>query len=69
VICTKQVDITTALELYHEDLPSPELVALEITHWKLQYEKMPEDKRPATTPAAIKDCDLSTSHTLEHFSN
>ena len=23
VICTKQVDITTALELYHEDLPSP----------------------------------------------
>ena len=47
VICTKQVDITTALELYHEDLPSPELVALEITRWKLRYEKMPADKRPA----------------------
>jgi len=49
VICTKQVDITTALELYHEDLPSPELAALEITCWKLRYEKMPADKRPATT--------------------
>ena len=56
VICTEQVNIT-ALELYHEDLPSPELVALEITRWKLQYEKMPEDKRTATTSAAIKDYD------------
>jgi len=50
-ICTKQVDITTALELYHEDLPSPELVTLEITHWKLRYEKMPADKRPV--PAQV----------------
>ena len=49
-ICTKQVDITTALELYHEDLPSPELVALEITNWKLRYEKM-ADKRPV--PAQV----------------
>ena len=57
VICTKQVGTSAALELYHEDLPSPELVALEMTRWKLQYERMPADKRPATTSAAIKDCD------------
>lgn len=57
VICTKHIDISDALEMYRQDLPSPELVAQEITRWKLRYKKMPADKRPATSSAAIKDCD------------
>ena len=57
VICTKEVDIRSAVEIYREDLPSPELVSLEVTRWKLRYEKMRAAKRPATPSAAIKDCD------------
>ena len=57
VICTRDMDIEDALKMYSNDLPSPELVRQEIKHWKLRYEKMPEDKRPASVATAIKECD------------
>ena len=43
--------------MYSQDLPSPNLVHLEILRWKLRYATMQADKRPATSAAAIKDCD------------
>ena len=57
IICTRDMDIEDALKMYSNDLPSPELVKQEIKHWKLRYEKMPEDKRPASVATAIKECD------------
>ena len=55
IICTRDVDIEDALKIYSNHLPSPELVRQELKHWK--YEKMPEDKRPASVATAIKECD------------
>ena len=57
IICAREIDIEDALKMYSNDLPSPELVPQEIKHWKLRYEKMPEDKRPASVASAIKECD------------
>ena len=57
IICTRDMDIEDALKMYSNDLPSPELVKQEIKHWKLRYEKMPENKRPASVATAIKECD------------
>ena len=57
IVSTRDIDIADALKMYSNDLPSPELVTQEIKHWKLRYENMPEDKRPASVATAIKECD------------
>lgn len=57
IICARHVENDNAIEVYGEDLPSPELVPQKIIQWKLRYEKLPTDKRPSTVAAAIKECD------------
>ncbi len=57
LICSREIDIREATEVYHNDLPSPELVPQEVMRWKVRYENMPEEKRPATLAAAMKECD------------
>ena len=68
VICTKQVDIATALELYHEKLPSPELIALELLAGSCDMKRCQQIKgqpHQLLSRTVIQ----STSQTLEHFSN
>ncbi|KAJ8024668.1 52 kDa repressor of the inhibitor of the protein kinase [Holothuria leucospilota] len=59
VICSDpdSIDINEAVELYSTDLPSPELIWLEVKRWKLRYQRMDADARPDSPAAAIKDCD------------
>ena len=40
VICTKNVDIREALDVYSEDLPSPELMDMELARWKAHYQQL-----------------------------
>eukprot|EP00731_Ephydatia_muelleri_P004501 Em0002g677a len=39
IICARNVELDNAIKVYHDDLPSPELVPQEIIRWKLRYEK------------------------------
>ena len=57
IICARNVELDNAIQVYHDDLPSPELVPQEIIRWKLRYENLPPDKRPSTAATAIKECD------------
>ena len=57
IICARNVELDNAIQVYHDVLPSPELVPQEIIRWKLRYENLPLDKRPSTVAAAIKECD------------
>lgn len=60
MMCSRKVDISSAIETYQQDLPSPELIDKEISRWKLKYERMATDVRPNSPAAAIKDCDPTT---------
>lgn len=57
VVCSKNVDIREALDVYSEDLPSPELMDMELARWKAHYQQLPGDKRPDSVAKAIKECD------------
>ena len=57
VVCFKNVDIREALDVYSEDLPSPELMDMELARWKAHYQQLPGDKRPDSVAKAIKECD------------
>ncbi|KAL5509608.1 hypothetical protein EMCRGX_G005002 [Ephydatia muelleri] len=57
IICARNVELDNAIQVYHDDLPSPELVAQEIIRWKLRHDNLPPNKRPSTVAAAIKECD------------
>ena len=37
VVCEKDMDMTEVVQLYHNDLPSPELFTQEHTRWKIRY--------------------------------
>ena len=67
VICTKEPQISEAIKIYSQDLPSPELVSQEILCWKLCYENMPADKRSTTAAAAIKECNQFIFQMAEHY--
>ena len=68
-ICTEgaNVSIQKVVETYCGDLPSPELVEIEVTRWKAMFQCLRSEDRPATLAAAMKECDQVTSpnlHTL-----
>ena len=56
LICTKEPDIAAAIQMYHNDLPSPELVPQEILRWKRQFMNIAVADRPSTLSAALKEC-------------
>ena len=57
ILCSKDVDLQTAVSMYNEDLPSPELFEMELKRWKNKYTLKPADQRPSSPALAIKECD------------
>ena len=57
VLCSKEVDIEAAVIKCNGDLPSPELLQMELQRWKSKYMSVPPEKRPSSPGKAIKDCD------------
>ena len=60
VLCSKDtpVDITEAVDMYHDDLPSPELMDQEMKRWRLKWEGIPPTLMPSTCAQAVKQCDV-----------
>ena len=50
-------DISEAVELCHDDLPSPELLDQEFNRWRDIYAHKGVDQRPKTCASALKGCD------------
>ena len=65
IMCSKEVNIQTAVVTYAADLPSPELLHLEMDRWKERYITMSPDERPSSPAEAIKECD----HDCLHYSS
>ena len=57
VLCSKDVNFDSAVFMYEQDLPSPEIFPMELTRWKSRYMAMPADSRPSSLAESIKDCD------------
>ena len=51
------VDISAILDMYRDDLPSPELIDQELKRWKLKWEGKSLEHTPASCAQAIKECD------------
>ena len=51
------IDIDRAADIYHNLLPSPELLRHELTRWKRRFIHLPPDNRPGSCAAAIKELD------------
>ncbi|KAL0162330.1 hypothetical protein M9458_041726 [Cirrhinus mrigala] len=52
------VDVSEAVQLYQNDLPSPELIDQELKRWKLRWRNKSSEERPTSCAAAIKECDV-----------
>ena len=58
IMCSQNdFDISEAVELYHDDLPSPELFDQEFSRWRDIYVHKAVDQRPKTCASALKECD------------
>ena len=58
IMCSQDdLDISEAVELYHNDLPSPELFDQEFSRWRDIYVHKAVDQRPKTCASALKECD------------
>lgn len=51
------VDISEVVQLYQDDLPSPELTDHELKRWTLKWQNKPSEQRPTSCAEAIKQCD------------
>ena len=38
IICNKDISINGAVDIYKDDLPSPELIDMELARWKSKFE-------------------------------
>ena len=63
VLCNQVVDISEAVEMYKDDLPSPELIDQELRRWKLKWEGKSVQFQPSSCAQTIKKCDF------QHFPN
>ncbi|XP_051528113.1 52 kDa repressor of the inhibitor of the protein kinase-like [Myxocyprinus asiaticus] len=52
------VDISEAVLLYQDDLPSPELIDQELKCWKLKWQNKSSEQRPTSCAEAINKCDV-----------
>ena len=57
VLCTKDINLQQAVEMYAGDLPSPELMDMELRMYKYQWSSLPAAERPPSLAKAIKECD------------
>ena len=58
ILCSQsEVDISETVQLYHDDLPSPELFDQEFSRWKDIYMHKAARHRPTTCAMALKECD------------
>ena len=57
VICQRNVELSELVDLYKNDLPSPELVEQEVYRWKHKYSSLSVEERPDTCAKSIKECD------------
>ena len=57
VLCCHDTSLDAIAQEYKDDLPSPELLSMEVRRWKARYVKMPENLRPESPAQAIDDCD------------
>ena len=59
VLCSQEeaLDLSRAVDIYKDDLPSPELLDQEVKHWKLKWQGKPGKDIPESCAQAIKDCD------------
>lgn len=57
ILCSKDVDLQTAVSMYNGDLPSPEVFEMELKQWKNKYTRKPADQRPFSPALPIKECD------------
>ena len=59
VLCLRNVNLNAAVNIYTDDLPSPELFEMELTRRRSRYLAMEPQLRPASPAVAIKDCDAA----------
>ena len=64
VICKREVNIQEVAELYSRDLPSPELLDMEVDRWKRKFLAMEPESHPTTCASALKACDPKTFSNL-----
>ena len=59
VLLQEDIDIAGALELYRDDLPTPELFDQELACWRLKWQRKSDcaEQIPATCAATIQECD------------
>lgn len=55
VMCDSNVNFSELIELYEDDLPSPELFDQEFSRWQHKFQTL--DKKPSSCASAIKECD------------
>ena len=69
---SKEINPSRIVEVYHDDLSSPELLELELMRWKSKYSDVPYEKlpsSPSSPSSAIKDCDAEIYPILEFCCN
>ena len=45
---SKEINLSRIVEVYHDDLLSPELLELELMRWKSKYSDIPYEKLPSS---------------------
>ena len=56
---SKEINLSRIVEVYHDNLLSPELLELELMRWKSKYSDALYEKLPSSPSSAIKDCDAA----------
>ena len=57
VLCKREIDMTEVVELYSNDIPSPDLFMQELTRWKLNYLAKADSDQPSSCASALIECD------------
>ena len=57
VLVDEELDMSEAIEMYKDDLPTPELFQQELRRWKLKWEGKSVQAQPSSCAQAIKECD------------
>lgn len=57
VLCKKDVDMSEAVQLYCNNIPSPEVFKQELMRWKIKFLAKTESDRPSSCASALAECD------------
>ena len=57
VVCTQETDLSKAVDMYKNDLLSPELFQQELFRWKVKWQNRSPEERHKSCATAIKQCD------------